>query len=76
MVDNRELIGAIYKLPAITTYGANSSITVNGHLLILDLRQGLKYRDCDTYFHCLMLETGRQFDIYTDVLLAEGVRLS
>ena len=77
MVDNRELIGGMYKLEAIVSYNTDGSITrKDTHLLILDIRRGLKYRDCDTFFHCLALETGKSFDIYTDVLLSTGVRVS
>jgi hypothetical protein len=70
-------IGALYKLPAIVTHNADGSVSRNDtHLLILDEMRGLKYRDCDTFYRCLLLETGKTFDIYTDVLLADGVRLS
>ena len=77
MENVRELIGGMYKLEAIVSYNTDGSITrKDTHLLVLDILQGMKYRDCDTVAHCLAVETGRPFDIYTDVLLSTGVRLS
>lgn len=77
MVDNRELIGGMYKLSAIIHYNTDGSITrKDTHLLVLDVLPTMIYRNCDTRAHCLALETGKTFDIYTDVLLADGVRLS
>ena len=42
------------------------------HLMPLDIRQAIGYRNSDLAAHCLVLETGERYEIYADVLQNEG----
>ena len=42
------------------------------HLMPLDIRQTIGYRNSDLAAHCLVLETGERYEIYADVLQNEG----
>jgi len=63
------MIGNIYKI-LIPSYPPKE--TDYYHLMPLDIRKTMWYRNSDLAAHCLVLETGGRYDIYTDVLLSEG----
>lgn len=46
------------------------------HMLVLEVRKGIAYNDCDTVAHCIVLETGQTYDMYTDVLQGEGRKVA
>ena len=63
------MIGNIYKIlmlpPTAKDWG-------HYHLMPLEVRKTMWYRNSDLAAHCLVLETGERYDIYTDVLANEG----